>query len=601
LVSFDQTVVGFAAPATEKRFRGTMIGIAPPSALQPGAEAGATPAPGPDPGAAATAEAPVAPPAAPRAGLHRTIIGMAAPAPSGQIAPYPAAAPAPTDSPVKYPTPPPPPAAGQPAASHQPAVPPTTTQPLLSPNTHKTILGVARPGIAPLNPGQPKAPLPPSAVEPVQSTPRMVPSAKPRQASRAPNSPRPAAALRNTPSRPIEKRRIPLVAALAMIGAAGLFAAALVVWLFYHGHGPIEARASALPDGSEKLELTCVACEDGSVARLDAASAPFRATHATLALSRPLKVGENPMTITLVNPRGKQSFVDVSVPVAFRVRGDTSGLDAATPELRVLVSALPGSVVTVDNKPLPLNAAGEGSYAIDVSALVTGFDPNVKSLERRVPYAVTPPTGTTQEGTVTLQTGITPLVLDAPGPSVVLDGSNFVLAGRTAKAGALTVGDRPITVDPTGRFAQMMNVSAPGETTIMLRATSKESAPRLFPLRVRRVDSLAHEAERVRARATSSYSAIAEQTENKRGWTVALDGSVVDARTENYSTVVVMDVQSGCVRAPCLARVSYGAPFNLSRGDKLSAFGSLDGVVDGPRTGSKIPQIRADFLIKANQ
>jgi len=82
---------------------------------------------------------------------------------------------------------------------------------------------------------------------------------------------------------------------------------------------------------------------------------------------------------------------------------------------------------------------------------------------------------------------------------------------------------------------------------------------------------------------------------------VALDGSVVDARTENYSTVVVMDVQSGCVRAPCLARVSYGAPFNLSRGDKLSAFGSLDGVVDGPRTGSKIPQIRADFLIKANQ
>jgi len=602
LVSFDRTVVGFAVPATEKPFRGTMIGIAPPNAQPRGAEPGATPPPAPLPGATATAEARPAQAAAPRGGLHKTIIGMAAPAPSGQIAPYPATPPAPTESPAKYPTPPPPPAVGPSSASHQPAVPPITTQPLLSPNTHKTILGVARPGIAPLNPGQPKAPMPAPAVGPVQSTPRMVPTAKPRRASLAPNSPRAAApGLRNTPNHAVEKRRIPLIAALAMIGAAGLFAAALVVWLFYHGHGPIVARASALPDGSEKLELTCVACEDGSVARLDAASAPFRATHATLALSRPLKVGENPMTITLVNPRGKQSFVDVSVPVAFRVRGDTSGLDAPTPELRVLVNALPGSVVTVDNKPLSLNAAGEGSYAIDVSALVTGFDPNVKSLERQVPYAVTPPTGTTQQGTVTLQTGITPLVLDAPGPSVVLDGSNFVLAGRTAKAGALTVGDRPITVDPTGRFAQMMNVSAPGETTIMLRATSKESAPRLFPLRVRRVDSLAHEAERVRARATSSYSAIAEQTENKRGWTVALEGTVVDARTENYSTVLVMDVQSGCARAPCLARVSYGAPFNLSRGDKLSAFGSIDGVVDGPRTGSKIPQIRADFLIKASQ
>ena len=50
---------------------------------------------------------------------------------------------------------------------------------------------------------------------------------------------------------------------------------------------------------------------------------------------------------------------------------------------------------------------------------------------------------------------------------MLLETSNFVLAGRTAKAGTLTVSDRPITVDPNGRFAQMMNVSAPGETTIV--------------------------------------------------------------------------------------------------------------------------------------
>jgi hypothetical protein len=409
---------------------------------------------------------------------------------------------------------------------------------------------------------------------------------------------------RDSPTAPLpaaQKRGIPLIAALAMVGAAGLFAAALVVWLFYHGHGPVEAHATSLADGSEQLELTCAACENGSVARLDAANATFNGTHATLSLSRPLKVGDNPMTITLVNARGKQSFVDIAVPVAFRVRGDTSGLDAPTPELRVLVTALPGSVVTVESKPLALSPNGEGTYAIDVSALVTGFDPTTKSLERRVPYAVTPPNGTTQEGVVTLQSGITPLVIDAPGPAVVLEGSNFVLAGRTAKAGALNVGDRPITVDPTGRFAQMMNVSAPGETTIMLRATSKDSAPRLFPLRVRRVDSLAHEAERLRPLATSSYAAIADQTESKRGWAVALDGTVVDARTENYSTFAVMDVSGGCARAPCLARITYGAPFSLARGDKFSAFGAVDGVVDGPRTGTKIPQIRADFLLKASK
>lgn len=442
------------------------------------------------------------------------------------------------------------------------------------------MLGVARPGIAPLNPGQTKeSPVAPAA-RPVIAP--LIPQRSPRAA-------------------PDPKRGIPLLAAAAMIGAAGLFAAAAVVWLFYRGHGAIEAHASAAADGGEQLELSCAACADGAVLRLDAARATFSDHRATLPLTRPLKVGENPMTITLVSAKGKQSFVEVSVPIAFRVRGDTTGLDAPNPEFRVSISALPGSNVTVDGKPVPLNAEGEGSYALDVSADVTGLDAAVKTLERRVPYVVTPPNSAAQSGSVRLQAGVTPLVIDAPGSAVVLETPNFVLAGRTAKTGALTVGDRPITVDVTGRFAQMMNVSAPGETTIVIRATSKDMAPRLFPLRVKRVDSLAREADRVRQRATSNYAKIADQPQNKRGWAVALDGSVVDARTENYNTVAVMDVQGGCTQAPCLVRLVYGAPFTLARGDKLSAFGEISGVVDGPRTGSRIPEVRADFLIKADK
>jgi hypothetical protein len=408
-------------------------------------------------------------------------------------------------------------------------------------------------------------------------------------------------AVRTSGRESLPKQGIPTLAAVAIVGAGGLFAAAAVVWLFYRGHGSLEARATALANGQEQLELNCSACEDGTVARLDAANATFAKHHASLPLSRPLKVGENPMTITLVPPRSKQRFVEISVPVAFRVRGDTSGLDGPTPELRVLVNAVAGSSVTVEGKPVVLNAEGEGRYVIDVSAEVSGLDASVKILERHLPYVVTAPNSSSQSGTVSLQAGITPLVIDAPGPSVLLETPNFVLAGRTAKAGAVTVSDRPITVDPAGRFAQMMNVSAPGETTITVRATSKDSAPRLFPLRVKRVDSLAREAERVRLRATSNYAAIADQAETKRGWTVALDGVSVDARTENYNTVVVMDVQGGCAHAPCLARVTYGAPFSLSQGDKFSAFGEVVGLVDGPRSGSKIPEIRAEFLIKATK
>ncbi|HKO51287.1 MAG TPA: hypothetical protein VJV79_26440, partial [Polyangiaceae bacterium] len=484
------------------------------------------------------------------------------------------------------------------------------TVPHLSPH-QKTVLGVARPGIAPLNPGQAKpgtptpvalaeaAPAASGAASPLGSPPAANATGAAGNANHSTRPQAPATRPGDHGARP--KRGIPALAAVAMVGAAGLFAAAVVVWLFYRGHGAIEARATALADGKEQLELSCAACEDGTVARLDAANATFAKHQASLPLSRPLKVGENPMTITLVEPRGKQSFVEISVPVAFRVRGDTSGLDGPTPELRVLINAVAGSSVTVEGRPVALNAEGEGRYVLDVSAEVTGLDGSVKTLERRLPYVVTPPNSPSQTGTVSLQAGITPLVIDAPGPAVLLETSNFVLAGRTGKAGALTVSDRPITVDPTGRFAQMMNVSAPGETTIIIRATSKDTAPRLFPLRVKRVDSLAREAERVRQRATSNYAAIADQAETKRGWAVALDGVSVDARTENYNTMVVMDVRGGCAHAPCLARVTYGAPFSLSPGDKFSAFGEVVGLVDGPRSGSKIPEIRADFLIKATK
>jgi len=514
-------------------------------------------------------------------GSHIPGYGSAPAAP----APAPAAAP-PADR--GYPSPPPPPEA--------PALrPPSGTVPHIAPN-QKTMLGVARPGIAPLNPGQAKIPTAAPLAQPAPS------STAQGTALSGHAAPRPLApAVRTSRNEPQPKPGIPALAAVAMVGAAGLFAAAAVVWLFYRGHGSIEAHAIALADGSEQLELNCAACEDGTVSRLDAANATFRAHRATLALSRPLKVGENPMTLTLVSAHGKQSFVDISVPIAFRVRADTSGLEAPTPELRVLVSAVSGSSVTVDGKPVVLNAEGEGRYVIDVSPDLTGLDATVKPLERRVPYAVTPPGGSAQSGAVTLQAGITPLVIDAPGPAVVLETSNFVLAGRTAKAGALTVSDRPITVDPTGRFAQMMNVSAPGETTITIRATSKDMAPRLFPLRVKRVDSLAHEAERVRQRATSNYAAIADQAETKRGWAVALDGTAVDARTENYNTVIVMDVTGGCSHTPCLARITYGAPYSLAKGDKFSAFGEVAGVVDGPRSGTRIPEIHADFLVKASK
>ena len=102
---------------------------------------------------------------------------------------------------------------------------------------------------------------------------------------------------------------------------------------------------------------------------------------------------------------------------------------------------------------------------------------------------------------------------------------------------------------------------------------------------------------RVRRR-VQAIGALANDPDGQRGLSVALDGSVVEARTDSFTTVLVMDVKSGCKAPPCLARVTWGAKVSLASGDPVSVFGVLGGSVEGPRSGTRIPAVTADFVLK---
>jgi hypothetical protein len=280
------------------------------------------------------------------------------------------------------------------------------------------------------------------------------------------------------------------------------------------------------------------------------------------------------------------------------VRGDTTDLTKTPPSIKIIAQAIKGSAVVIDGKAATLADDGTATLAVDVSRALTGSDAIQRTLEHRVPYAVTPPGGSPRQGEVTVRIGITPLVLQAPGESIVIDSPTFVLAGRTAKNGIVTVEGRPITVDTAGQFAQVMGVSAEGETTVVVRAVAPDQAPRLVPVRVRRVSSYAAESARVRPQATTSYAAIARPADAQRGIFVLLDGTIVEARVENFTTVFLMETKSGCADAPCLLRVTWGSKGALAEGDAVSVFGTLSGAVDGPRSGTKIPSIAASFVAK---
>jgi hypothetical protein len=452
----------------------------------------------------------------------------------------------------------------------------------------KTMMGVAIPGIAPLHPGETKPEEPPAAVPAWAHLP-------------SPPAPPPADTLGDEysvlPGRG-KSGRIPLIPALAFVAAAALFTAAIVVLLLHRARGEIQTNVELGNDGREQLVLSCQGCDDGATVRFESASATFRNRRATLRLARELAVGDNKLPVVLERRPGKTETVELVVPVEFRVRGDTTDLAKTRPAIKIVAKAVKGSAIVIDGKAVPLGDDGTATLTVDVSRSLTGPDAIQRTLEHRVPYAVTPPDGSPKQGEVTVRIGITPLVLQAPGDSIVIDSPTFVLAGRTAKNGIVTVEGRPITVDTAGQFAQVMGVSAEGETTVVIRAVAPDQAPRLVPVRVRRVASFAAESERVRPQATTSYAAIARPAEAQRGIFVLLDGVVVEARVENFTTVFLMEAKSGCTEAPCLLRVTWGSKGSLAEGDSVSVFGTLSGAVDGPRSGTKIPSIAASFVAK---
>jgi len=525
--------------------RGTMLGIAPPNVVPP-----APPAP---PGGT---NAPSQPP--PR-NLGATMIGIAPPT-------YPSPPPAPPAPPAQAAA-----SGGQRLASAQ-----------------KTVMGVARPGIAPLNPGQIKAPAPAPA------GPALLPPAAPIAWPAAP-PPSMRGAGPISPRRP-PPQRISLSATFAIVGAAMLLVLAVMAFVMLRGHGSVTARASLDENGAEVLDVSCRECPDGTKVWIDAAAVSFQAGKAKLRLSAPLKVGENPLVLVLERPGRSREEIALSIPIEFRVRGSTDELGQEAPKLSVLASVLPATRLEVDGKPVKAAANEIVRFDYDVSSELTGPESTVKILERVVPYKASSPGAPPQIGQVQIRIGVTPLVVDAPGLSIVVGDEELVIAGRTVVGAALKIGAHDVPLDSEGRFVSKQPLAL-GDNSFTVRAALKDHAPRLVKLSVRRSDDLEHEAALARATAQSSYQQIVRAPDASPGLSVWLEGQLFDLRRDGYTSVLLVDVKSGCKKAPCLAKLLYGTEAHIEKGRPLKAFGKLVRFVDGPRSGERIPELRADLVV----
>ncbi len=479
-----------------------------------------------------------------------------------------------------YPSPPPPPPAEALPAPELGAQTQAGGTPRLA-SAQKTVLGVARPGIAPLNPGQAKAPEPPAPVAPA-------PAAWPAPSvGAAPVSPRRAAP---------PPTRISITAALAIVGSAMLLVAAVVAFFMLRGHGSVTAKAGLDAKGGEVLDLSCSECPDGTKTWIDTAPVTFQGGKAKLRLQTPLKVGENPLVLVLERPGRTREEIALSIPIEFRVRGSTDELAQEAPQVSVLASALAGSKLEVDGRPVVPDSSGVARFDYDVTSEVTGPEASVKTLERVVPYKATSSSGQAQDGKVEIRLGITPLIVDAPGASITVGDKEIVIAGRTAPGAVLKVGTQEVTLDPEGRFVSKQQL-ATGETTFTVRSTLKDHAPRLVKVVVRRSENLGREAALAKSMAQTTYPEVVRLGDAAAGRSLALEGQLFDLRHDGYTSVLLLDVKGGCKKAPCLAKLLYGVETHLAKGRAIKAFGKVQRFVDGARAGERIPEVRAELVV----
>jgi hypothetical protein len=450
------------------------------------------------------------------------------------------------------------------------------------------VLGVARPGIAPLNPGQAK-PAPVAAAPPPVAAP--LPAAwQPVPAPISTSGPGPA-----SPRRP-EPRRISVAATLALVGAGMLLVMAIVAFFMLRGHGSVTARARLDQHGAEVLELSCSECPDGTKTWIDSSPVAFRAGKASLQLQAPLKVGENPIVLVLERPGRSREEIALSLPIEFRVRGSTEELAQETPKVSVLASVRAGTKLEVDGKPVTPDAGGSVRFDYEVTTELSGPDASVKTLERTVPYKASSESGPAESGQVEIRIGITPLIVDAPGASIVVGETQIVIAGRTAPGSVLKIGAQTITLDPEGRFVSKQSLAL-GENSFTVRSTLKDHAPRLVKVAVRRSDNLERDAALARSMVQTSYPETLRLGEGAVGRSLALEGQLFDERHDGYTSVLLVDVKNGCKKPPCLAKVLYGIQTELAKGRGVKAFGKVVRFVDGARAGERIPEVRADLVI----
>lgn len=441
-----------------------------------------------------------------------------------------------------------------------------------------TLQGIAAP------PSQPRVAPPPASSRPfapppsnrgpqLQPVPAIVPPPAPIVEEPLPRAPAPLAQKKKGIS------AVVLVSILVVVVIAMGTVAAVVA---LKAGAPLSAKARLDESGKESLEIHCESCPNETKVSLGASSASVTDSTAVLPLPIPLKIGENDLDIAIDRPgAGRDETVKVHVPIAYRVKADLTTLASVPPVVTVRVEAAPGTEVLVDDKPVALDAAGKGSYALDVSSDALGPSDEQKAIDRKIGFSVKRKGSPNAEpGTLVVRAAIVPLHMDAPGADLYTDRTTANIVGQTKAGGVVTVDGQTIAVDANGRFAIRAELPTEGEKILTLVANAPPLAPRTIRAKVTRVASLDAQAKAIDATTPLGFDAYGPDPSSKLGAMVAINGEIVEIRNSpGYAIMVVEEKKSCASGGGCILRLSVGEDVRAARGDTIRAYGHVAGTV----------------------
>lgn len=381
---------------------------------------------------------------------------------------------------------------------------------------------------------------------------------------------------------------------VVLVGAAGLY-----LMMGREHVAKVHARVVAADNGDEAMQFEVAGAVAGAKIRFGGQERVLEAGRVVFPLAKDsLRVGDNVVLVDLLEPDGEVTPERITLAVDFRIRSDTSPLTTDPAAIDVVVSALPGTKVTLDGEALELDAAGKGvkRYPIEVATQA-----NAGVIDHSVKYRVQPPTGEATVGELVTKIPLATLQIDRPGITVVTDKAEVEIAGAVSPAAKLTVDGASVPVN-AGRFLYRMALPEAKEYAPRVVASEPGKAPYGVSLQIRRVADLAQEALSFVVDPSLTYARISQNTSIYKGQKAAFEGRVYNVTVQGGRSVIQMLARDCPEGARCSLWVTYPAATDATVNSWIRVLGTLDGEQQFRSESNEVktvPKVEATFILPA--